>query len=648
VASGNSLTHTLKLVRAVDGVDVAGAQVTVNNSGVSSGHLLYGTLPSPVVLEANTTYYLVSQETSGGDLWYDSGTTVSALTGVTVPGAILYSGSSWTTAGSANNSYGPVGFKAAPVTWNVTKETRYVYDGMLAIQERDGSNIPQVSYTRGKDLSGGFQGAGGIGGLLGTTSGGISHFYHSDGGGNVTALLNVGNQLSAAYNYDPYGNLLSSSGPMADANPYRFSSKEFHGPSGSYAYGYRFYDPNFQRWLNRDPIAESGGINLFSFIGNHPTQSIDPFGWSDSNRPPEGFGGPLSNCPDGVPTALYANEKYEMSFNSPYTDFSLPLFIGTMRLINEAIVQGFLIDLAVASAGPEFGWEQAAIAAESEALIIDETIEAAAAEAQAAREAALKGPLRGPCFAAGTLVSTPIGPALIEDLQPGDLVLSYDFDTETVVERPIAELKRGETKCWLFVETKEGESLKVTRFHPFWVEDRQEWMAALDLEPGMKLHLSNGKLATVSSVKYLILPDFEPTFNFEVSEIHNYFVGQCGILVHNANLSTCPSPGEVFGGFKLANKSAYESAQALQLEGAKAGKKALQEAGLWGGEFRLDTKLNLPDLTLPGNMPHIHGFDSKGRPWSLNINGTLHDAETSTGTVSEKTKAALRSAGWGC
>ncbi|MCX6916586.1 MAG: hypothetical protein NT167_26665 [Verrucomicrobia bacterium] len=42
----------------------------------------------------------------------------------------------------------------------------YIYDGMRVIQERDGSNGPQVSYTRGLDLSGTFEGAGGIGGLL--------------------------------------------------------------------------------------------------------------------------------------------------------------------------------------------------------------------------------------------------------------------------------------------------------------------------------------------------------------------------------------------------------------------------------------------------------------------------------------------------
>ena len=46
-------------------------------------------------------------------------------------------------------------------------ETRYVYDGMQILQERSSANAPQVSYTRGLDLSGSLAGAGGIGGLLG-------------------------------------------------------------------------------------------------------------------------------------------------------------------------------------------------------------------------------------------------------------------------------------------------------------------------------------------------------------------------------------------------------------------------------------------------------------------------------------------------
>jgi uncharacterized protein RhaS with RHS repeats len=37
----------------------------------------------------------------------------------------------------------------------------------------------------------------------------------------------------------------------------------------------RFYDPNLQRWVNRDPIQETGGINLYGFVRNSPTGFVD-------------------------------------------------------------------------------------------------------------------------------------------------------------------------------------------------------------------------------------------------------------------------------------------------------------------------------------------------------------------------------------
>jgi len=44
-----------------------------------------------------------------------------------------------------------------------TNEVRYVYDGNVVVQERNNNGLPLVSYTRGIDLSGSLQGAGGIG-----------------------------------------------------------------------------------------------------------------------------------------------------------------------------------------------------------------------------------------------------------------------------------------------------------------------------------------------------------------------------------------------------------------------------------------------------------------------------------------------------
>jgi hypothetical protein len=40
-------------------------------------------------------------------------------------------------------------------------------------------------------------------------------------------------------------------------------------------YLYRYYDPLTGRWPSRDPIEEVGGVNLYGFVGNAPTDYID-------------------------------------------------------------------------------------------------------------------------------------------------------------------------------------------------------------------------------------------------------------------------------------------------------------------------------------------------------------------------------------
>jgi RHS repeat-associated protein len=194
--------------------------------------------------------------------------------------------------------------------WQWTTEAHYIYDGNVVIQERDVNNLPMVTYTRGNDLSRSLQGAGGIGGLLARTQNQLlideantaqaTSYYHADGNGNVTMLINSVQGIAAKYEYDPYGNVLSLSGSLAAANMYRFSSKEYFQNSGLIYYLYRFYDPNLQRWPNRDPIDESGfkanrvlkaplgplltisavleSDNTYQFGGNDPEDNVDPKG----------------------------------------------------------------------------------------------------------------------------------------------------------------------------------------------------------------------------------------------------------------------------------------------------------------------------------------------------------------------------------
>ncbi len=94
-------------------------------------------------------------------------------------------------------------------------------------------------------------------------------------------MINSSQTMVASYRYDPFGNTISSSGGLSAANVYRFSSKEIHVSSGMYYYLYRFYDPSLQRWINRDPLGEKGGINLFGFTANAPVAFFDPEGLQD-------------------------------------------------------------------------------------------------------------------------------------------------------------------------------------------------------------------------------------------------------------------------------------------------------------------------------------------------------------------------------
>ncbi len=60
--------------------------------------------------------------------------------------------------------------------------------------------------------------------------------------------------------------------------------KPLRGPIHNAISGYRFYNPELGRWVNRDPIEERGGLNVYGFVGNGPTVYIDMIGltWSRS------------------------------------------------------------------------------------------------------------------------------------------------------------------------------------------------------------------------------------------------------------------------------------------------------------------------------------------------------------------------------
>lgn len=198
--------------------------------------------------------------------------------------------------------------------WVMTNETRLICDGLLPIQERDAGNSLLVTYTRGLDLSSSFRGAGGIGGLLARTdhqsianNQPSTAYYHSDGVGNITALMDGNGDVVGRYLYNPFGKLVGKWGALAGENAMQFSSMPEH--RGLSLYFARPYDVNLQRWLTRDPIGELGGINLYGFVGNHPLNAIDPLGFASYGNPVSGPNGPVGPS-DAWSASLYYPNGY--------------------------------------------------------------------------------------------------------------------------------------------------------------------------------------------------------------------------------------------------------------------------------------------------------------------------------------------------
>ena len=165
---------------------------------------------------------------------------------------------------------------------------RFVWRGWLLVAELNATsdNARVKTYTWGPDISGSFGGVGGNGGVLifqDHTSTVNESFYPAyDAQGNVTGLIDAAGNLDAAYEYDPFGKLIRYAGTRSASMSLLYGTKYTDMESGLIYYGHRYYDPRQGCFINRDPIEEEGGINLYGFVGNNPLNAIDFLGLCDS------------------------------------------------------------------------------------------------------------------------------------------------------------------------------------------------------------------------------------------------------------------------------------------------------------------------------------------------------------------------------
>ena len=165
--------------------------------------------------------------------------------------------------------------------WNVESTHVFVWDGWNIVlgQITFADNTTRtIEYFWGNDLSGSEQSAGGVGCLLATRIDGVFYVPVYGSNGNIMMYVGGNGWIAAQYDYDPYGNIRQSSGPLASQFAFGFSTKYHDREVGLVAYQLRTYNPVYGRWLNRDPIEEEGGENLYCFCGNSVCDEFDGFG----------------------------------------------------------------------------------------------------------------------------------------------------------------------------------------------------------------------------------------------------------------------------------------------------------------------------------------------------------------------------------
>ncbi|WP_369979305.1 RHS repeat-associated core domain-containing protein [Xanthomonas bundabergensis] len=161
----------------------------------------------------------------------------------------------------ASFSYDALGRRTAKTENGTT--TQYLYDGLDAVQETQGSTVNPILTGLGIDQR-----------YARDDNGGRTYFL-TDLLGSTRLLTNASGSAVQRYDYDPYGNTSQTSSSYT--NPYQYTGRE-RDANGLYQYRARYYRPEWGRFVSEDPIGLAGGLNGYAYVGGSPIVFVDPLG----------------------------------------------------------------------------------------------------------------------------------------------------------------------------------------------------------------------------------------------------------------------------------------------------------------------------------------------------------------------------------
>ena len=161
-----------------------------------------------------------------------------------------------------------------PIANEETTNHSYIYAGGKLLRE----TITEGSTTKTLDFT--YDNVGMPYSLIynsGTTT--TTYYYITNLQGDVMYLVDSSGNEVSAYDYDPYGKVITATGAMAEVNPLRYRGYYYDTETGFYYLQSRYYDPEICRFINADSYASTGqsylGYNMFAYCANNPIAYTD-------------------------------------------------------------------------------------------------------------------------------------------------------------------------------------------------------------------------------------------------------------------------------------------------------------------------------------------------------------------------------------